>query len=321
MNSLKERLRFLFYSELGKPRLMSKLIIIGTRGKFIHRWISNNLQREDVVLDVGARTFPFTRYQKVKAVYGIDLPSESHGYLGYTSKLLGNISKTKSVFPVFGNCEEMPFADSSFDKIVMIEVIEHVEHDEKAFYELARVLKDGGMLFITTPNGKEVENTNPYHLRHYKPDELMGIMNKYFSDVDIKLKFPNQKLYIKQNLPQNKNIIKRLFWRYSYEIWYHLYGKNNSKGGYTLVCTCSKPKKDPNLENKNISYSNILVCPKCKNELIRNQFDLECNRCNKSYEIKDGIPFLLITVPGHQQGPPTSHLSEWNAYNNEPHNK
>jgi ubiquinone/menaquinone biosynthesis C-methylase UbiE len=320
MNWIKKILRGLFYSKLGKPNLMSKLIIIGTRGKFIHDWISGNLQSEDIVLDVGARTFPFTKYQKVKAVYGIDLPTESQGYLGYTNKSLSNISKIKNIFPVFGNCEEMPFADSSFDKIIMIEVIEHVEHDEKAFLELARVLKENGMLFITTPNGREVENTNPYHLRHYNPDELMGLLKKYFNDVNIKQKFPNQKLYIKQNLPQNKNIIKRLFWKWNYEIWYYLYGRNNSNGGYTLVCTCSKPIKYNNLKNNNICFPNILVCPKCKNELKNKQLQLECSRCQKNYKTLDGIPYFLLKVPKHQQGPPTSHISEWKEYNKESKN-
>ena len=206
----------IFENKRGKPRLLSRLILFSTStsGKFIHRRISKNLEKNDIVLDVGARTFPYTRYQDVKAIFGIDLPSESEGYLGFTNDTLEKVSNQINLFPIFGNCEEMPFEDNSFDKIIMIEVIEHVERDELAISELARVLKNEGKLFITTPNGGEVENKNPCHLRHYHPDDLKLQLEKYFRKIDIQLKFPNQYLYIKQYLPQNKFLPKRVFWRY-----------------------------------------------------------------------------------------------------------
>lgn len=40
----------------------------------------------------------------------------------------------------------------------------------------------------------------------------------------------------------------------------------------------------------------ILACPKCKGNLeyIENPESLVCSNCKKTYEIKDGIPILLI---------------------------
>jgi uncharacterized protein len=40
----------------------------------------------------------------------------------------------------------------------------------------------------------------------------------------------------------------------------------------------------------------ILVCPKCKGELIPSEDppSLRCERCRLVYEIRDGIPILLI---------------------------
>jgi 2-polyprenyl-3-methyl-5-hydroxy-6-metoxy-1,4-benzoquinol methylase len=47
---------------------------------------------------------------------------------------------------------ELPFPDRSFDAAVSIEVIEHVE-DQLAFLrEIARVVKPGGIVVVTTPN-------------------------------------------------------------------------------------------------------------------------------------------------------------------------
>jgi 2-polyprenyl-3-methyl-5-hydroxy-6-metoxy-1,4-benzoquinol methylase len=46
----------------------------------------------------------------------------------------------------------LPYADSSFDVVLLVEVIEHLENHRVAIGELARVLKPGGVLILTTPN-------------------------------------------------------------------------------------------------------------------------------------------------------------------------
>jgi len=46
----------------------------------------------------------------------------------------------------------LPFAPDTFDKIVLSEVLEHVEDDGAALREVARVLKPGGLLAITVPD-------------------------------------------------------------------------------------------------------------------------------------------------------------------------
>ena len=40
----------------------------------------------------------------------------------------------------------------------------------------------------------------------------------------------------------------------------------------------------------------ILVCPQCKGELEYRQQEAElvCNKCRLRYEIRDGIPIMLI---------------------------
>jgi uncharacterized protein len=40
----------------------------------------------------------------------------------------------------------------------------------------------------------------------------------------------------------------------------------------------------------------ILVCPKCKGELEyhRTEANLTCNACRLRFEIRDGIPIMLI---------------------------
>lgn len=46
----------------------------------------------------------------------------------------------------------LPYEDASFDVVLLVEVIEHLENHRVALGELARVLKPGGVLILTTPN-------------------------------------------------------------------------------------------------------------------------------------------------------------------------
>lgn len=46
----------------------------------------------------------------------------------------------------------LPYPDKSFDLVVLTEVIEHLENHRAALGEVARVLRPGGHLILTTPN-------------------------------------------------------------------------------------------------------------------------------------------------------------------------
>src|ERR687887_2952179 len=48
--------------------------------------------------------------------------------------------------------EEMPFADESFDGVLLNEVLEHVRDERQTLRELHRLLAPGGYLFVFSPN-------------------------------------------------------------------------------------------------------------------------------------------------------------------------
>jgi len=51
-----------------------------------------------------------------------------------------------------GDATRLPFADASFDKVVLSEVLEHLPEDGPAVREAARVLRPGGVLAVSVPH-------------------------------------------------------------------------------------------------------------------------------------------------------------------------
>jgi SAM-dependent methyltransferase len=52
---------------------------------------------------------------------------------------------------VFNGNEGLPFASESFDAVLILDVLEHLEKDELAAAEIRRVLKPGGVMIATVP--------------------------------------------------------------------------------------------------------------------------------------------------------------------------
>jgi SAM-dependent methyltransferase len=57
------------------------------------------------------------------------------------------------VAAVQGDALHLPFADSSFDRVIASEVLEHIPDDVTAMAELTRVLRPGGTMAVTVPRG------------------------------------------------------------------------------------------------------------------------------------------------------------------------
>ena len=53
-------------------------------------------------------------------------------------------------YPVRADARQLPFGGTSFDRVIGIELIEHIEEQDALFSELSRVLRVGGTLLLTT---------------------------------------------------------------------------------------------------------------------------------------------------------------------------
>ncbi len=71
--------------------------------------------------------------------------------LDYTSELMTLPGQVVDVVDL-NHAERLPYDDDSFDLITATEVIEHLEHFRKLFREAYRLLREGGLMVVSTPN-------------------------------------------------------------------------------------------------------------------------------------------------------------------------
>ena len=65
-----------------------------------------------------------------------------------------------------GDIHHLPYADASMDRVLMSEVLEHLEDDASALSEVRRVLKPGGVLAMTVPHARYSAWYDPINRAH-----------------------------------------------------------------------------------------------------------------------------------------------------------
>jgi ubiquinone/menaquinone biosynthesis C-methylase UbiE len=80
---------------------------------------------------------------------------------------------------VTGTGTELPFPDSTFDLVALFDVIEHIEDESKVLVEARRVLKPGGVIFVSVPAYQFLYSNNDrvvHHLRRYTARSLRRVL-------------------------------------------------------------------------------------------------------------------------------------------------
>ncbi len=89
--------------------------------------------------------------------------------------------------------QRTPFADSEFDRIVIVDFLEHIETDRVFIRELSRILKPGGQLIINVPHAKrsllrqfrqaigQTDETHGHVRAGYTIDDTRVLLNDMFT--------------------------------------------------------------------------------------------------------------------------------------------
>lgn len=145
------------------------------------------------VLDLGCNTGYGTAIlaRKSKSIVGVDV---SEGAVSAASREHANIE-----FHLV-NGKELPFPSGSFDLVTSFQVIEHLVDPRQYLDEIRRVLVPGGVVLFTTPNAvlrldPGMKPWNQFHVREFNADELVDLLQPFFSKVEISGLFADPELY------------------------------------------------------------------------------------------------------------------------------
>lgn len=127
--------------------------------------------------------------------YGSALLYRSHNSIVPFDISLPALSYAKKIYPgpqyLRADAQSFPFVNEHFDSVVALEIIEHLDNGFLLLREIHRVLKENGLLIVSTPNTHHFRNrldqlvirkripkipVNPYHKHEYSPEEFEKLL-------------------------------------------------------------------------------------------------------------------------------------------------
>ncbi|MDO4343732.1 MAG: class I SAM-dependent methyltransferase [Eubacteriales bacterium] len=204
----------------------------------MHRYsMLENTVKKKIVLDAACGSGYGTNLiaQSAKEVYGLDISKEALDYANENYK-------KDNLHYLHGSIESLPFEDNFFDVVISFETIEHVDEKiQMAFLkEIVRVLKNDGILIMSTPNKKVYtddahQEATEWHVKEFYEDEFHDFIESRFQYVT----------YYEQFIAKASHLVndeKRSFSAYNYE--------NRNKGKFIIAMASNqKIEKSNNLNS------------------------------------------------------------------------
>jgi SAM-dependent methyltransferase len=137
------------------------------------------------VVDIGTGTganLRLLRDMGFTHVTGIDPSSQAARWCA--EKGLGTVER--------GDIRALPLQDGSVDLVLATDVAEHVEEDRKAFSEICRVLRPGGVALITVPAFPSLwglQDERSHHYRRYRMTPFVRLLDRAGLQVERKFHF------------------------------------------------------------------------------------------------------------------------------------
>ena len=130
----------------------------------LDRLLSRRSDRKILEIGCGAGGLmgPMERYGQV---HGLDIDFE---YLRFCKNRGFNRL-------ICGSGYELPFADASFDLVTLFDTMEHIPDDVRALQEARRVLRPGGLVFVSVPAYQWLWSQNDRIAHHHRRYTMRGL--------------------------------------------------------------------------------------------------------------------------------------------------
>lgn len=132
--------------------------------------LSKLIKNRPLILDVGCGTGSNLRnWESQGEVLGLDISTEALNYC----RLKGNRNLLR------GDAAILPFPDNTFEVIIALDILEHMEKDADTIKEFFRVCRPGGHLLLTVPALMFLWSKHDvalHHKRRYARKQLKGLL-------------------------------------------------------------------------------------------------------------------------------------------------
>lgn len=153
---------------------------MGMRLRAKHIFPLLDMQKNNVILDAGCGIglYSLTLAKRGCTVHGIDTDKEK---INSAKKLAHSLNVDTVSFDTADLCQ-LPIENERYDRIICSDVIEHINDDDIAVSELARVLKKGGILVLSVPSimslSKKMEDQFGHARQGYTKDQLIPLIER-----------------------------------------------------------------------------------------------------------------------------------------------
>jgi ubiquinone/menaquinone biosynthesis C-methylase UbiE len=163
----------------------------------------SSLPRDPLILDLGSGVGNFVvacRKRGLRA-FGVEPDRIGHGSSISSLQIAGKRLGSGAFAAASG--EQLPFADATFDLVVLNQVIEHVQDQTSVLSEALRVLKPRGAIYVACPN----------YLRFYEPHYkvlFFPLMPKFLASFYLRMRRRDPVLLRQLTYTTNRGVRKLL---------------------------------------------------------------------------------------------------------------
>lgn len=210
--------------------------------------------------------------QYALSVVGIDISKEA---INHASKKY----QKKNLRFLQGSATSIDLTKSSIDVIVSFETIEHLEEHDLMLQQIKKVLKEDGILIISSPDKKNYSDKtgyeNPFHLKELYAHDFEILIKKYFANTVMLFQKSAVTSIITTDNANNKKL-------------------REFEGDYKKLIEISKPSEDA-MFNICLASSNKTEIEKLKFDSVfydKSMNDFYFNNTSKYFELQEKNYYL-----------------------------
>jgi ubiquinone/menaquinone biosynthesis C-methylase UbiE len=114
-------------------------------------------------------------------------------------KMLTQAMSKNGLYAIGSETEYLPFSDTCFERVTMVDALHHVAKQKRSLQELWRVLKPGGILVVEEPDIKHfavklvalAEKLALFRSHFLSPEKISGLLEELGAKVQIVREKPN----------------------------------------------------------------------------------------------------------------------------------